>query len=129
MKKRLIAMLLMLVMVLAMLPVASFAEELPPNQAGNTLNSIAYGDSMYSNYGTINVVSGTLELNVNEVLYVYTTGVVTANWTKATIGVNRGYIDGNKGTVDENNGVLDENSGVVTTNYANGTINTQIGVR
>lgn len=123
MKKRLIAMLLMLVMVLAMLPVASFAEELPPNQAGNTLNSIAYGDSMYSNYGTINVVSGTLELNVNEVLYVYTTGVVTANWTKATIGVNRGYIDGNKGTVDENNGVLDENSGVVTTNYANGTIN------
>ena len=59
-KKRLLPALLTIAMLLTVMPGTVYAAELPPNPEGTTINGIAYGDSMYANYGTINGVSGTL---------------------------------------------------------------------
>ena len=122
MKRRITAMLIVAVMLLGMMPGTASATELPPNPSGST-TSIPYGDSMYSNYGTINGVSGKLTLNSGKVLMILATGIVTYNHTTGTVGVNRGFLEVNQGKVDENNSTLDENNGTVTQNYVNGIIN------
>ena len=123
MKKRIMAMLTVLVMLLGMMPDTASAADLPPNQSGST-TSIAYGDSMYTNDGTITGVSGTLTVNNGEVLMINTMGVVTYNHNTGTVGVNRGFLEVNRGKVDENIKTIDENNGIVTENYVNGIINT-----
>lgn len=122
-KKRLLPSLLTIAMLLGVMPGTVHADDLPPNPAGTTINGIAYGDSMYANYGTINGVSGTLTLNAGTVLMINTKGVVTYNHKTGSVGVNRGFLEVNQGIVDENNKLIDENNGTVTLNYANGTIN------
>ena len=122
-KKRLLPALLTIAMLLTVMPGTVYAAELPPNPEGTTINGIAYGDSMYSNYGTINGVSGTLTVNAGTVLMINTKGVVTYNHKTGSVGVNRGFLEVNQGIVDENNKLIDENNGTVTLNYANGTIN------
>lgn len=153
MKKRLTAMLLMLVMVFAVIPEAVSAETVPPNPEGKEIPAIVAGDTMNTNRGIITAVYGTLDLNLGEVKMVMPDGVVTANYKEALIGVNKGYVYGNQGTIDENNsqldfnegkinenrekGIIDENDntvsenwGIIKTNFLNGYIvkNTSIGI-
>ena len=113
-KKRLLPALLTIAMLLTVMPGTVYAAELPPNPEGTTINGIAYGDSMYANYGTINGVSGTLTVNAGTVLMINTKGVVTYNHKTGSVGVNRGFLEVNKGIVDENNKLIDENNGEVT---------------
>ncbi|MCR4991138.1 MAG: hypothetical protein K6A38_09775 [Lachnospiraceae bacterium] len=103
--KRLIAMTIAADMVFGSMlgsftmPLQAFADVIPDNPAGSTVDVINAGDEMANNWGTVNVNNGTISNNVG------------------TVNDNNGTIEHNFGNVIENNA-----DNPVTTDVAEGII-------
>ena len=114
--KRLLASVLALLLVVSLLPIGVMAAD--DNNAGQTVDVIASGDTMNSNMGTVTTNNGevrsnhgTVETNNGTIEYNYYGGTVSTNSENGIVETNYG------GTIETNNGAVETNSlGTIETN-------------
>ena len=142
--KRMIASVLALLLMVSLLPIGVMAAE--DNNAGQTVDVIASGDTMNSNMGTVTTNNGevrsnhgTVETNNGTIEFNYSGGTVSTNSENGTVETNReGTIKTNNGTVNINDmsGIIETNKGevletglgsIVETNAKGGTVDTNNG--
>ena len=142
--KRLLASVLALLLMVSLLPIGVMAAD--DNNAGQTVDVIASGDTMNSNMGTVTTNNGevrsnhgTVETNNGTIEFNYSGGTVSTNSQNGTVETNReGTIKTNNGTVNINemSGIIETNKGevlengigsIVETNAKGGTVDTNNG--
>ena len=114
--KRMIASVLALLLMVSLLPIGVMAAE--DNNAGQTVDVIASGDTMNSNMGTVTTNNGevrsnhrTVETNNGTIEFNYSGGTVSTNSENGIVETNYG------GTIETNNGAVKTNSlGTIETN-------------
>ena len=127
--KRIISLAMALLLVCGM-PVSAFAEYIPENPDGATIN-ISPVQTLGTNKGTVPNNTGTVEVNGGTVIINFGTvetnengGKVTINGAvgnndKAIVNTNKGTVTNNYGTVSTNSGILIQNYGTVVDNNRN----------
>ena len=142
--KRLLASVLALLLMVSLLPIGVMAAD--DNNAGQTVDVIASGDTRNSNMGTVTTNNGevrsnhgTVETNNGTIEFNYSGGTVSTNSENGTVETNReGTIKTNNGTVNINDmsGIIETNKGevletglgsIVETNAKGGTVDTNNG--
>ena len=117
---RVLTSLLVLAAMLVSMPITALA--IADNPAGNTVGSVATGDEMYEN-------SGTVETNGEDGTVIDNNGTVDTN--NGTVGTNKGTVEtndeegtvsANHCTVTTNNGTVEDNCRTVETNSVTGTV-------
>lgn len=120
---RVLASLLVLAAMLVSMPITALA--IADNPAGNTVESVATGDEMYENSGTVTTNNGTVETNNGTVTT--NNGMVDTNSGTVETNGEDGTVVDNSGTVDTNNGTVGTNKGTVETNDEEGTVSANHG--
>ena len=115
---RVLTSLLVLAAMLVSMPITALA--IADNPAGNTVGSVATGDEMYENSGTVTANNGTVETNNGTVTT--NNGMVDTNSGTVETNGEDGTVIDNNGTVDTNNGTVGTNTGTVETNGEDGTV-------
>ena len=106
------------------MPLQAFADVIPDNPAGSTVEVINAGYEMVNNWGTVNINNGTIYYNIGTVND--NNGVVRDNFGTVTDDPDTELTDGECGQVETNHNKATVNGGNVTDNY--GTVNDAIRV-